>query len=202
MTKQEFLTSLREGLRGLPPADIEERIAFYDEMIDDRMEEGLTEEEALAELGSVESVIAQITAETPLVKLVKEKVRSERKRSGKGLTTVLLVLGAPIWVSLLIAAFAVALSLAAAAWSVVISLYAAALSLAVGGVAFVAFSVVYILRGNIPGAAFAVGAGLAAVGLGLLLFPACNALAKGLVKGMKKLVLGFKSLLMRKKGAE
>ena len=202
MTKQEFLASLREGLRGLPPADIEERIAFYDEMIDDRMEERLTEEEALAELGSVESVIAQITAETPLVKLVKEKVRSERKRSGKGLTTALLVLGSPSWVSLLIAAFAVALSLAAAAWSVVISLYAAALSLAVGGVAFVAFSVVYILRGNIPGAAFAVGAGLAAVGLGLLLFPACNALAKGLVKGMKKLVLGFKSLLMGKKGAE
>ena len=202
MTKQEFLASLREGLRGLPPADIEERIAFYDEMIDDRMEEGLTEEEALAELGSVESVIAQIAAETPLVKLVKEKVRRERKRSGKGLTTVLLALGSPIWVSLLIAAFAVALSLAAAAWSVVISLYAAALSLAVGGIAFVAFAVVYFLRGNIPGAAFAVGAGLAAVGLGLLLFPACNALAKGLVKGMKKLMLGFKSLLMGKKGAE
>ena len=202
MTKQEFLASLREGLRGLPPADIEERIAFYDEMIDDRMEEGLTEEEALAELGSVESVIAQIAAETPLVKLVKEKVRRERKRSGKGLTTVLLALGSPIWVSLLIAAFAVVLSLAAAAWSVVISLYAAALSLAVGGVAFVAFSVVYILRGNIPGAAFAVGAGMAAVGLGLLLLPACNALAKGLVKGMKKLMLGFKSLLMGKKGAE
>ena len=202
MTKQEFLASLREGLRGLPPADIEERIAFYDEMIDDRMEEGLTEEEAQAELGSVESVIAQITAETPLVKLVKEKVRRERKRSGKGLTTVLLALGSPIWVSLLIAAFAVVLSLAAAAWSVVISLYAAALSLAVGGVAFVAFSVVYILRGNLPGAAFAVGAGLAAVGLGLLLFPACNTLAKGLVKGMKKLMLGFKSLLMGKKGAE
>ena len=202
MTKQEFLASLREGLRGLPPADIEERIAFYDEMIDDRMEEGLTEEEALAELGSVESVIAQIAAETPLVKLVKEKVRRERKRSGKGLTTVLLALGSPIWVSLLIAAFAVVLSLTAAAWSVVVSLYAAALGLAVGGIALVAFSVVDILRGNIPGAAFAVGAGLAAVGLGLLLFPACNALSTGLVKGMKKLMLGFKSRLMGKMGAK
>ena len=105
-------------------------------------------------------------------------------------------------VALPIVAVAVVLSLAAAAWSVVVSLYAAALSLAVGGIAFVAFSVVYILRGNIPGAAFAVGAGLAAVGLGLLLFPACNALAKGVVKGMKKLMLGFKSLLMGKKGAE
>ena len=158
-------------------------------MIDDRMEEGLTEEEALEEIGSVESVIAQIAAETPLVKLVKGKVRRERKRSGKGLRTALLVLGSPIWVVV-------------AAWSVVVSLYAAALGLAVGGVGCVAFTVVYFLRGNIPGAAFAVGAGLAAIGLGLLLFPACNALAKGLIKGIKKMMLGFKSLLMGRKGAE
>ena len=202
MTKLEFLASLREGLQGLPTEDIEERIAFYDEMIEDRMEEGRTEAEVLAELGSVESVIAQITAETPLVKLVKEKVRSGRKGKGKALTTALLALGSPIWLSLMIAAFAVVLSLVAAAWAVVISLYAAALGLAVGGVGCVAFAVIYVLRGNIPGAAFAVGAGLAAVGLGLLLFPACSALAKGLAKGMKKMMLGFKSLLMRKKGAE
>ena len=202
MTKQEFLASLREGLRGLPPADIEERIAFYDEVIDDRMEEGLTEAEALGEIGTVESVIDQIAAETPLVRLVKEKVRSERKRSGKGLTTALLVLGSPIWLSLLIAAFAVALSLAAAAWAVAISLYAAALGLAVGGVGILAGSAVYFLKGNVPGAAFAVGCGLACIGLGLLLFPACNILAKGLIKGMKKTSLGFKGLFMGKKGAE
>ncbi len=202
MTKQEFLASLREGLRGLPPEDIEERVAFYDEMIDDRMEEGLTEEDALEEIGSVESVIEQIAAETPLLKLVKEKVRSERKRSGKGLTTALLVLGSPIWVSLLIAAVAVAFSLVVAAWSVAVSLYGVVLSLAVGGVGFIVYAVAYVLRGYLPGAAFAVGAGLAAVGLGLLLFPACNALAKGLVKGIKKMMLGFKSLLMGRKGAE
>jgi uncharacterized membrane protein len=202
MTKQEFLASLREGLRGLPPADIEERIAFYDEMIDDRVEEGLTEEEALEELGSVESVIEQIAAETPLVKLVKEKVRSERKRSGKGLTTTLLVLGFPIWLSLLIAAFAVVLSLAVAAWAVVISLYAAAFALAVGGVGVFASAVIYFMKGNVPGAAFAAGAGLCCIGLGLLLFPVCNVLAKSVIKGMKKTSLGFKSRLMGKKGAK
>ncbi len=202
MDKQGFLAALREGLQGLPPADIEERVAFYDEMIDDRIEEGLTEAQAVAELGSVESVIAQIAAETPLVKLVKEKVRSERKRSGKGLATVLLVLGSPIWVSLLIAAAAVVFSLVVAAWSVVIALYGPALSLVVSGAACAIFSIFYILRGNIPGAAFAFGAGVAAIGLGLLLFPVCNALARALIKGMKKLVLGFKSLLMRRKGAE
>ncbi len=202
MTKQMFLASLREGLQGLPPADVEERIAFYDEMIDDRMEEGLTEEEALAEIGTVESVIAQIAEETPLAKLVKEKVRTERKRRGNGLTTVLLILGSPIWVSLLISAFAVVFSLAVAAWAVVISLYAAALGLAVGGLGGVAFAVFYILKGNLPGAAFIAGGGLACIGLGFLLFLGCNAMAKALARGMKKMNLGFKSLLMGKKGAE
>ncbi len=202
MTKQEFLASLRESLHGLPPADIEERVAFYDEMIDDRMEEGLTEEEALAEIGSVESVITQIAAETPLTKLVKEKVRKERQRSGKGLSTVLLVLGSPIWVSLLIAAFAVVLSLAVSVWAVVISLYAAAVSLVVGGLGCVVFAVVYILKGNLAGGAFAAGGGLACIGLGFLLFLGCNVLAKGVAKGMKKMILGVKSLLIGKKGAE
>ena len=39
MTKQEFLAELRRGLSGLPQNDIEERLNFYSEMIDDRMEE-------------------------------------------------------------------------------------------------------------------------------------------------------------------
>ena len=202
MTKQEFLTALREGLRGLPPADIEEHAAFYDEMIDDRMEEGLTEAEAVAELGPVENVIAQIAAETPLLRLVKEKVRTERKRTGKGWVTALLIAGSPIWASLLIAAAAVVFSLAVSAWAVVISLYAAALGLVVGGALAVIFAFVYIFRGDLPVAAFFFGGGLACVGLGLLLFLGCSALARGLAKGMKNMILGCKSLLIGKKGAE
>ena len=202
MNKQEFLAALREGLRGLPPADIEERIAFYDEMIDDRMEEGLTEEEALAELGPVENVIAQIAAETPLLRLVKEKVRKERQRSGKGLSTVLLIVGSPIWASLLIAAAAVVFSLAVSAWAVVVSLYAAAVSLVAGGAACLVGSVIYFFKGNLPGAAFVVGGGLAAIGLGLMLFIGCNGLAKGLARGMKNMILGCKSLMIGKKGEE
>ena len=48
MGKQEFLAQLRKGLQGLPQEDIEERLTFYSEMIDDRMEEGLSEEEAVS----------------------------------------------------------------------------------------------------------------------------------------------------------
>lgn len=42
MTKQDFLTRLRKGLSGLPQDDIEERLKFYGEMLEDRMEEGLS----------------------------------------------------------------------------------------------------------------------------------------------------------------
>ena len=56
MNKQEFLDRLRKGLSGLPQAEREERLLFYSEMIDDRMEEGLTEEEAVAALGSLEEI--------------------------------------------------------------------------------------------------------------------------------------------------
>lgn len=48
MLKEEFLAQLRGGLAGLPQEDLEERLAFYSELLDDRMEEGLSEAEAVA----------------------------------------------------------------------------------------------------------------------------------------------------------
>ena len=48
MNKTEFLNELKDGLSGLPREDVEERLSFYGEMIDDRVEEGMTEEEAVA----------------------------------------------------------------------------------------------------------------------------------------------------------
>ena len=56
MTKKQFLDRLGKSLNGLPQEDISERLTFYGEMIDDRAEEGLTEEEAVAGIGSVEEI--------------------------------------------------------------------------------------------------------------------------------------------------
>ena len=46
MRKQEFMDDLRSRLSALPPPELEERLSFYEEIINDRMEEGLSEEEA------------------------------------------------------------------------------------------------------------------------------------------------------------
>ena len=58
MTKIEFLLALSERLSGLPKEEKLERLNFYSEMIEDRIEEGLSEEEAVAAVGTIDELIA------------------------------------------------------------------------------------------------------------------------------------------------
>ena len=107
MTKREFLDALNERLSGLPLKEREERIGFYEEMIDDRVDEGEEEEAAVAAIGSVEEIAEQIIAEVPLSKLARERIHSRRRL--RVWEIVLLAVGSPIWLSLAVAALPVAL---------------------------------------------------------------------------------------------
>ena len=73
MTKTEFLLRLREMLSELPQEDVAERLVFYGEMIDDRMEDGLTEDEAVSGIGQPEEIAQQILAETPVRRTERER---------------------------------------------------------------------------------------------------------------------------------
>lgn len=68
MRKEDFLTALRAGLTGLLPEGVEKLVEFCSEMIDDRMEDGLTEEEAVAAAGSLDELIQQAKTELLPVK--------------------------------------------------------------------------------------------------------------------------------------
>ena len=199
MTKREFLMDLRMGLAGLPPEDIEDRIAFYGEMIDDRMDDGLTEEAAVAEIGPVDAVIAQIMADIPLSRLLKERVRP--KRTLRAWEVVFLLLGAPMWLPLLLAAACVLLALYIAMWAVIIALYAVDLSLAATGVAGIMAIFAYVSNGNLPGAAALFGAGLVCAGLAMLLFFAFNRVAKGILRAGKGMLLSIKYLFAGRREA-
>ena len=126
MNKSDFLSELRRGLGCLPEEDIEKSVDFYAEMIDDKMEEGLTEEEAVAEAGCVDEISAQIIAEIPLTRLVKARVKP--KRALKAWEIVLIAAGSPVWLSLLVAAAVTVVSVYASLWAVIVSLYAVVLS--------------------------------------------------------------------------
>ncbi len=199
MGKAEFLSELRRRLAGLPQAEIEERIAFYGEMIDDRTEDGLTEAEAVAEIGPVEDVVDQIMEEIPLSAIVMERVKP--KRALKVWEIILLVLGSPVWLSVLIAVFAVGLSLYVVLWAVVVCVWAAAISLAACIFGCAAAAVVYLKAGNPAAAAFAGGAALACAGLSIVLFAASLALTKGCARLTKKMILGIKSWFIGKEAA-
>ena len=73
-------------------------------MLDDQMEEGLSEEEAVAAVGPVDEIVRQIIADTPLAKLAKERMRPRRQL--KAWEIVLLVLGSLALSILLTKAFA------------------------------------------------------------------------------------------------
>ena len=196
MNKQEFLTRLREGLGGLPQEEIAERVSFYHEMIDDRMEDGLTEEEAVAEIGPVEAVIRQIVAETPLPRLVREKVKPNRRL--RAWEIVLLVLGSPIWLSLGIAAAAVLFSVYVVIWALIASLWAVELALAVSGVCCVGAGIALFCQGDGIRGLLGLAAGFVLAGLAIFGFFACKALTKGAAWLTKAIALWIKSLFLRK----
>ena len=196
MSKQEFLAELREGLSGLPRDDIEERLTFYSEMIDDRVEDGLTEEEAVSEIGTVNEVVSQIVAEIPLSRLVRERVRP--KRTLRSWEVVLLILGSPLWLSLLIAALAVILAAYVVVWSVIVSLWAADASLAAGTLESAISAVLFAVRGNALTAIAMLGAGIFCAGLSIFLFFGCKEATKGTLLLTRKTAWGMKSLLIGK----
>ena len=180
MNKEKFLDALRRRLSGLPQEDIDERIAFYEEMIDDRMDEGLSEEEAVSGIGSVEEIARQIMSEIPLQKLVKEKISP--KRSLKAWEIILLVLGSPVWIPLIIAAIAVLLALYVVMWAVVICFYAVDVSFVAGTLACIVGILVYLGEGNPGGALLSLGAGIVCAGLAILMFFVCIGITKAVIK--------------------
>ncbi len=199
MTRLEFLEALKSGLKGLPQEDIEERVSFYREMIDDRIEDGISEQEAISEIGTVENVISQIVADIPITKIVKQKISSKSKL--RAWEIVLLILGSPIWLSLLIAFLAVVFALYVSIWSVIVSLWAAFGSLIACGVGSIIGGVVLSFTGNALSGLLVIGAGLVCTGLSILFFYGCNAVTKGILMLTKKVALSIKNTLLGKEEA-
>lgn len=179
MNKLEFIAALKSRLSGFPEREAEERIAFYVEMIDDRMEEGVSEAAAVKAVGTVDAVAEQIKAEIPLSAMVKARIRPQHRLSWWEIT--LIVLGFPIWFSLLASLFAVAVSLWASLWSIVISLWAVFGSCAGSAVGGIFASGVRFAVGEPLGALMMLAATLAVAGLAILAFFGSVAATKGAV---------------------
>lgn len=196
MKKTEFLGALHDRLSGLPKEDAEERLAFYSEMIDDRMEDGLSEEAAVAQIGDVDEIAAQVVADTPLSTLVRQAIKPKRRM--RVWEIVLLAVGSPIWLSLLIAVLAVAVSVYAVLWSAVISLWAVFASLAACGLGGILGGIVSACWGKTAPGMVLIAAGLVCAGLSVFMFCGCKAATTGLVWLTNKIAVGIKHRFIKK----
>ena len=194
MYKYEFLTALREQLVGLPKEDIEERISFYEEMINDRMDEGKSEEQAVAEIGTVEEVVKQIASETNFVKLVVHKMTP--KRSLRGWEVALIIATFPFWLPLVITSFVLAFVGFILIWTLVIVTYTVEASLwagsALSGVSFV----MSYLNGETN--YMMLGMCIMALGGALLMIFGCYGSTKLTIGLIKRMMIGIKSAFIRK----
>lgn len=199
MNKQEFLKTLKSKLSGIPEETINESLEYYNEIIDDKTDDGLTEEEAVAELDSIEKIADNILSEIPLGLIVKEKVKTRKPIGALGIT--LLALGSPIWLSLLVSAFAVVFAVFLSIWSVIVSLWAAAAAVAASGLGGIAAAVIFTVKGDYIPALAILGMGICALGISIFMIYGSKYATRGMAWLTKKTFLLVKKLFMGKEKA-
>lgn len=195
MTKLEFLDELKQKLSLIPQIDTKERLQFYEEIIDDKIEEGLSESEAVEETGSVEDVFLQIISDIPLSNLVKEKVKSKRKLNI--LAIILIILGIPVWLPILLSLLTEILALYAVMWVLILSLWAVFIALCAGAIGGAGLCALFILKGNTFTGIAMLSMGIICAGLSIFMFFGCKAVTKYAFILTKKIVLGIKKRLVK-----
>lgn len=194
MTKYDFLKELLEYLAPLPEAEREKAYAFYAEMIDDSIEDGMTEEQAVQRLGDMQDIVDHIIAEMPMSVIIKSSVRRKRK----GFKAMLwLVCGFPIWfpalmlvISLLLLLFILLWVMVPVLWSVFAAFAAAAAGGCVGLFLYPGLSAKLLLLGG----------AMASGGLAIPLFLLSLRVTKQIARLTKRIWIQIKNSIFRKRG--
>ena len=128
MTRNKYLKELRSFLGKLPKEDRKRILEFYNELIDDKLEAGQSEEEILGEFGSPEELAKQIFQDNG-------QTYSPPNTTSRIMRISAIVLGSPIWLSLLAVFLVLVFALFLVLWAVVVSFWCCVLgiSLAAGG---------------------------------------------------------------------
>jgi len=202
MTKLEFLDALKARLASLPQSEIYRLTGYYAEMIDDRIESGMSEQEAVAALGPMDSIIESIMYDMSIPKLMRAKVNeSQHKIGNKALWIILVIVTFPFWFPALMAFFGVVFGLFMAIWGVILALFAVVAALGVSGIGCVIGGIVLIFVRSVPVALCTIGTGFALIGVTLFLVKPITYIAKWLARGIAALARRIKSLFIRKKEA-
>ncbi|MBR5569292.1 MAG: DUF1700 domain-containing protein [Oscillospiraceae bacterium] len=197
MKKHEFLDQLHKALSGLPPKEIDEQLIYYSEMIDDKMEEGISEEEAVAQIGPIEEIAAQFKTELPRKDTLKEAIF--KNYSLPLWAIICLIIGIPVWGSLLIGAICVAAAILSTIFAGIIALWA--VSVAIGGCAIgaVVLAVMQFIHGQAATAICLLGGALVCMGLTILLVLSSKAVTKCILWCIKRIISEIRNFIAKRR---
>lgn len=167
MTKDEFLNALTDRLGALGEAERAKCAAYYDEMLSDRIEEGMDEQAAVAGMEPIDEIARRIISSG----VPNRQAASEESAPGEpgGWRLALLILSAPLWMPLLAAALLAAAMLLLALWMLWLGLAISTVSMLAAGAASALAALSFLVRQPASGL-FMLGLGLTLTALGLLLY--------------------------------
>lgn len=201
MTKQEFLSGLSAKLSSLPRQEIDKSLSYYAEIIDDRMEEGMNEEDAVAALGDAGGIASNIMYDMSIPALMKAKIgESKNKASNKTLWLVLVVLGFPLWFPLLMAFASVFISVYFTVWAVIVSLCAVVVALGAACAAGIVSGLAMLFMQSAASGLSTVGLALICGALTLFMIKPVWLIIRALIRFTGSVIRKVKSLFIEKRG--
>lgn len=88
MNRNQFVDKLRWRLFFLPRKEVDAVVSYYSEMIDDYMDDGLTEEQAVNKLGSINDIVRNMRSDRTVSR---EYINKEYVKNPEGIEKILLV---------------------------------------------------------------------------------------------------------------
>lgn len=175
MTKREFLRRLRKKLNCNDKDDI---IAYYNELIEDKMDKtGLTEEEVIDRLDDIDDIVRKTNSQSGVYQKIKydeDEIPKKKHKSSSGNTLTKI-----LYFPMAIVAFALYLALICLCVSL-------GLSLGLSGIAMIIFGIIN-LHTSISQGVIMISLGILSIGLTLIVVPLIYKLVALIITLIKKL---------------
>ena len=167
MNKTQFCALLENKLKPyLSPKEMYKTLNFFEEMIDDRIDEGLSEEEAVSQLGDIDIIVDQILDEHNIEKKQTKLVwRFVPRKIPTELGFIITILLLPVWITI----FALGASLFIVILSIIFSIVLTIIAIFIGGILLILKSPFYLIyERNISYFLDTLGFGFVNTGIGLI----------------------------------
>lgn len=204
MNKELFLQQLRVRLQYLPPLEQQRTLSYYEEMIADRMEDGISEQEAVAALGPIENIVKDTYEDLGFTQLLQANMRmnTTNKISDKILIALIIFITAPFWLTFAVLAFSILISIAAVIFSLFIAFVAVIFAFGISAIACLAAFVIFIIHGQPLAALFVFGLMLVVAAITIALAPTIPTVGRGTMKVVKEIFRSAKKPLADRVGGK